>query len=252
MVSFQGYLFDTSSQLSNYYRNHNWWHDISEPLDPVPTTPSLTASFTSLQKARVQFYLSLVKATRLAGGSITLAIAPDPPADACPIAAILMWLPPKARWGPFDFKVVWGSSFTGAFQKLGFKGFYRANFVFEANVEAMFATTDKQFGVNAKDCGFVQMVATNPPYAGKGYASALLARQIGLHEAEFPSVPTILDTTTEQGIRAYERLGFKTFGEKKVNTGTDKEGIRLKKGASKEVMDEAEKVCIQRVMIKIP
>src|ERR1700759_5183011 len=103
----------------------------------------------------------------------------------------------------------------------------------------MFATATKQFGVKAEDCGFVQMVACNPQYAGKGYASKLLARQIELHQAEFPGVPVVLDTTTQQGIRAYERLGFKLFGERKVATGTDKMGIKLKKGAGTDVIAEA-------------
>lgn len=62
----------------------------------------------------------------------------------------------------------------------------------------------------------------------------------------------ILDTTTEQGIRAYVRLGFEVLGERKVATGTDARGIALKKGAEDDVKQEAAKICVQRVMMKMP
>jgi ribosomal protein S18 acetylase RimI-like enzyme len=95
------------------------------------------------------------------------------------------------------------------------------------------------------------MLAINPKYAGKGYASALLAHQIGEHFKAFPSKPVILDTSTEQGVRVYERLGFQLLEERPVATRTDSRGISPSKDKAL-ALKEAKTVCVQRVMIKAP
>lgn len=96
------------------------------------------------------------------------------------------------------------------------------------------------------------MLASNPKYAGKGYASALLKWKCEQHFENFKGVPVILDTTTEQGMRVYVRLGFELLDEKKVATGTDARGITLKTDAEESVKEEAARICIQRVMIRMP
>lgn len=96
------------------------------------------------------------------------------------------------------------------------------------------------------------MLAINPKFTGNGYASTLLKWKCEQHFEEFRGVPVILDTTTEQGIRAYVRLGFEVLEERHVATGTDARGIALKKDAEDSVKEEAAKICIQRVMMKMP
>jgi hypothetical protein len=135
----------------------------------------------------------------------------------------------------------------------GLKSIYRVQAIFEANVEQMFASTVKpKSGFQSANCGYVQMLASNPKYAGKGYASALLKWKCEQHFENFKGVPVILDTTTEQGMRVYVRLGFELLDEKKVATGTDARGITLKTDAEESVKEEAARICIQRVMIRMP
>jgi ribosomal protein S18 acetylase RimI-like enzyme len=210
-----------------------------------------------IQQTRSDFYLSLLKLTRLIGGSIIVADT-EPSGDGKgfdekDIGAILLWLPPGKRLHLFrDFMLLYRSGFISLIRKYGLRGFYRINFVFEGNVESMFAKSVPSFGCDPAECGFVQMVAINPSHAGKGHAAALLAHQMHNHFEEFPNRPVILDTTTVHAIRVYEKMGFKVLEERKVATGTDSDGIRLKVNVDPAVKAEAEETCIQRVMIKIP
>lgn len=170
------------------------------------------------------------------------------------IGAILLWLPPKRRFAlPASVPKLATTGFLRALTGYGLRCIYRIQVIFEGNVEQMFdATVKTKSGFYPADCGFVQMVAINPKFAGKGYASALLKWKCEQHFQEFKGVPVILDTTTEQGIRAYERLGFELLDERKVITGTDANGFPLKEDAEESVKEEAARICIQRVMIKIP
>ena len=128
----------------------------------------------------------------------------------------------------------------------------RIDDVFEANVKTMFKESLTPRGINDHDCGFVQMLAANPAYAGKAYASSLLKYQMEQHFLQIRDTPVVLDTTTEQGIKAYTRLGFELLAEKPVNTGTDAKGFRLKANADEAAREAARKICVQRVMIKMP
>ena len=96
------------------------------------------------------------------------------------------------------------------------------------------------------------MIASNPEYAGKGYASKFLKYQMDQHFAQHPDKPVILDATTQQGIRAYEKLGFKLLAETPVTTDTDENGFRLKNPVTEEVRQRSKDTCIQRVMAKLP
>lgn len=214
---------------------------------------------TSLQQSRVRFYRSLIRMTRLIGGLVLVADVPsstDPANDELEVGAILLWLPPSRRLGDFDLITLWRSGFMGLMLPwhYGLTGFHRIQSIFEANIHSMFtkALPNLPRGFKPENCGFIQMLASNPKHKGKRYASALLKFQIEQHFAQYPDTPVILDTTTTEGVRAYERLGFKLLGEMPVDTKTDASGIRLKSNASDELKREAKDTCIQRVMTKLP
>ncbi|KAL6252667.1 hypothetical protein RBB50_000386 [Rhinocladiella similis] len=242
--------------------NHNWFHGISEPLSPVDvgqvggTTPPMT----NLQKSRVKFYRSLINLTRLIGGEVLVADVPssDDSRNADKdFGAIILWLPPFTRLGGFDIITLWRSGFLGLVLPwhYGLGGLHRIDSVFESNVHSMFSKTLPDLpprGFKDKECGFLQMIASNPRYAGKGYASKLLKYQMAQHFVKHPDVPVILDTTTTQGIRAYERLGFKLLAEKPLDTGTDERGIRLKGPVDDQTRQMIRDTCIQRVLVKLP
>jgi hypothetical protein len=67
--------------------------------------------------------------------------------------------------------------------------------------------------------------------------------------------PVILDTTTDQGIRSYESLGFEVVNRHVLDTGTDADGFKLKKGLSKEerrrLAAEAREKCVMTIMFKM-
>jgi GNAT superfamily N-acetyltransferase len=213
---------------------------------------------TRKQSTRADFYLSLLKITILIGGSVTVVEVPNTDrANGAHIGAILMWLPPHVRPSSFSIKELYKSGFLGLMMpgRYGLGGFYNVQMVFESNVHSMFAKTLKDMppnGYKECDCGFVQMLASNPAHAGKGYASKILAYKMEQHFREYPDRPVILDTTTMQGIRAYERLGFDLLAQTAVNTGTDAFGIKLKSKADEATRQRAKEVCVQSVMIKTP
>ncbi|KIW88169.1 uncharacterized protein Z519_11280 [Cladophialophora bantiana CBS 173.52] len=248
--------------------NHNWFHGVSRPLEPVMIgTPTSKPHMNSLQKSRVRFYRSLISMTRLLDGLVLVAEVNPPAVESDAnnatttkqpdIGAVLLWLPPKKRMGTFDLLKLWRSGFLGLMLPwhYGLTGFYRIQLVFEENIHKMWTRTLPDLpphGFKEDECGFVQMIASNPKYAGKRYASALLNYKIEQHFAEFPDRPVILDTTTTQGIRAYEKLGFKLLAEVPVDSGTDAQGMKLKSNASGEIKTEARETCIQRVMARLP
>jgi GNAT superfamily N-acetyltransferase len=208
----------------------------------------------------VKFYHALIKLVRLIGGSVSVASVPTSTPESSnddsktdDIGAILLWLPPKKRVTlPGSILKLYTAGYFGAAKRYGLKSLYRVEGVFEGNVKAMFDDKVKSRGFDPADCGFVQLVAANPKFQGKGYANSLLKWQCERHFEEFKGVPVILDTTTERGIRSYVRLGFELLDQRKVTTGTDARGIKLKKDAEESIKQEADRICIQRVMIKMP
>lgn len=74
------------------------------------------------------------------------------------------------------------------------------------------------------------IVAADPKARGKGYASQLLREQITIHRVQFPGTPVVLDTTTDQAQRVYEKMGFRELGRRRMQTGADWRGIKLGKG----------------------
>lgn len=253
----------TQERSNTLGRNHNWFHNVSEPLEPVPLgTINSKPPMSKLQKSRVSFYRTMIRMTRLIGGSVNVAEVPSSEDDAgdsskTDIGAILLWFPPNVRISALDLLTLYRSGFVALMMPwhYGLTGVYRIELVFEKNIHNMWAKTLPNLpphGFKEQDCGFVQMIASNPKCAGKRYASELLEHQCRKHFAEYPDRPVILDTTTMQGVRAYERLGFKLLAEVPTNAGTDAKGIRLRSNASEQVKKEATETCIQRVMAKLP
>ncbi|EXJ90071.1 hypothetical protein A1O3_03139 [Capronia epimyces CBS 606.96] len=255
--------------------DHNWFQGVSAPLEPVVVNVNVTVSnngngkpssgsMSRQQKSRVRFYWSLIKLTRLLGGEVLVAEVPAARAAGkteteteaeTDIGAILLWLPPSKRLGALDVGTLWKSGFFSLMLpwNYGLGGLYRIEMVSEANVRSMFARTLKDAcGFADRDCGFVRMVASNPKYAGQGYGSKLLQHQIERHFARFAHTPVILDTSTSQAVRAYQRLGFTLLAEVPVDTGTDARGIPLTKSASEEVRRQARETCVERVMVRLP
>jgi len=214
---------------------------------------------TSLQRCRVRFYRCVLRMTRLLGGEVLVAQVPSSTAtagdpapsadDDVDIGGILLWMPPSKRLSGLGLLTLWQSGFFGlvAPWNYGLTGLYRIEAVFEANTHAMFAKTLPE---NQRDCALVQMIAINPKYAGKGYASALLKYRIEQHFKELPDRPVILDTSTVYGVRAYEKLGFKLLAQMPVDTGTDATGIKLKANPDSEIVRLAKETCIQRVLVR--
>jgi GNAT superfamily N-acetyltransferase len=153
----------------------------------------------------------------------------------------------------------------------GFRGFQRVTDVFEVNVARMFTEALGPRGYKAEECGFVQMVAVNTDPAfddalkGKGFARELLRWRMERHWEECRDLktgtkgrltPVILDTTTEQGVRSYERLGFEVVGRFVPETGTDKDGYKISKKLGKDervrLSKEAKEHTVMKVMIKMP
>ncbi|KAL2414685.1 hypothetical protein ABEF95_001221 [Exophiala dermatitidis] len=245
--------------------NHNWFHGISKPLEPVQigTVNGPTPPMTRRQKTRVRFYRSLVKLTRyLAGDSNVLVVdVPASGTDGTPgardIGAILLWSPPGKRIKWYDTLNLVRSGNLALILPwhYGPSGFWRIEMIYEANVFSMFRKTLPDLppsGFKEPQCGFIQMLATNSKYLGNGYASLVLKHRMDQHFVEFPDRPVILDTTTEQAIRAYTKLGYKILAQMPVDTGTDELGIWLSKSASEEVKRRGRETCIQTVMVKMP
>ncbi len=249
-------------------RNHNWFHSAVEPLPPVTVgsvgddTP---ITMTSTQKSRVRFYRSVIRMTRLLGGDVMVAEVDDNEADSSSkdFGAILLWLPPGKRLGAFDVVNLWRSGLLGTVLPwhYGLTGLYRIEVTFEGKANAMFAEALPKLpphGFKQEECGYVQMLASNPKYAGRRYASQLLKHQLHqVHFPQYPDRPVILDTSTAQAQRAYEGLGFRLLGQRSVPTDADERGIRLPKGGSAAALSEEarqriKETCIIRAMARLP
>src|SRR4051794_961915 len=88
-------------------RNHNWFHNISEPLEPITLgTIDSKPPMSKLQKSRVCFYRAVIRLTRLIGGSVNVAEVPSGEdagdSSKTDIGAILLWFPPNVRMGALD------------------------------------------------------------------------------------------------------------------------------------------------------
>jgi hypothetical protein len=208
-----------------------------------------------------------------------VATIPSPKDPASEVAvAILLWCPPHKRngsgLGPELLKDTWvlyKAGVLNAIRGYGISAFSRISDIYEGNVQRMFKESLVPRGFKPEECGFVQMTALNfdpeleAIVKGQGYARQLLQWRVEKHWEECKDLksgtdgkmtPVILDTSTEQGVRAYRQLGFESVNQHILDTKVDKNGFKLSKGLSKqekeEIAAEARKESILRVMIKMP
>jgi hypothetical protein len=254
---------------------------VSKPIPRLPQRPSSALDdLTALQKARLGFYRFLIKLTRGIGGDVNIVTIPSPAApDIELVAAILLWCPPYKRNATAfgiqmikETRILYNAGIiSSVLVGYGIGGFHRVTDIYEACIHKMFKKALDRRGSKFEECGFVQMLAMNtePEYdhvlKGKGLARQLLQWRIDRHweECKDPATgtggkltPVILDTTTDQGIEAYKKLGFELGEQYHFDTGTDKDGFKLAKDMSKEerarLAAEAKERCFTAVMLKMP
>ena len=159
--------------------------------------------------------------------------------------------------------MAWRTGLTQALLGLSLRGLGRVAFTFEGNVGRMIAQALKRMDVaDGREERLVQVqgCVRNPEWEGRAPARRLLdwaiRRRWELQRAEGGGqgrpIPVWLDTTIDEGVRAYEAVGFRLVGECMVNTGADKKGIKLKKDATMEQREEGRQIAKQRVMIRLP
>ncbi|KAL8836794.1 MAG: hypothetical protein Q9205_000496 [Flavoplaca limonia] len=253
--------------------NHNWFQCLTSPLDPIAST---TTPLTLLQARRLAFYRSWFSFVRAYSGAVTLAYTPtamhpapsvasaDPrlfktsPSNS--IAAVVLLLPPHARPSWFEPLVGWRSGLLSALFGLGLRGVWRVAVTFEGNVERMISKGLKARNVAGGDQRNLVMChgcVRNPQWQGQAPARRLFdwaIQQWWKRERESGGRPTPvwLDTSIDEGVRAYEAIGFEVLGECGVDTGADAKGIKLEPESSEEVKDKARNRSRQWVMLRVP
>ncbi|KAI4270611.1 MAG: hypothetical protein L6R38_007076 [Xanthoria sp. 2 TBL-2021] len=255
------------------FRNHNWFQCLTSPLDPIAST---STPLTPLQARRLAFYRSWFALVRSHCGAVTLAYtpsttypapssaAPDPPlfttSPSNAIAAVVLLLPPHARPSWFEPLIAWRSGLLPALFGLGLRGIWRVAVTFESNVERMISEGLKARKVAGGDQGNLVMChgcVRNPQWEGKAPAQRLFdwaIRRWWKRERESGESPTPvwLDTSIDEGVRAYEAIGFEVLGECAVDTGADAKGIKLEPESTEEAKEKARKRSRQWVMLRMP
>ena len=137
---------------------------------------------------------------------------------------------------------------------------WRVIVTFEGNVERMIsqglgsrnvAKGDERNLVMCHGC------VRNPQWEGKAPARRLLDWAIQRwwereKAAGGRPTPVWLDTSIDEGVRAYEEIGFEALGSCEVDTGADYEGIKLGLEADEEKMEKARRRSRQWVMLRLP
>lgn len=105
-------------------------------------------------------------------------------------------------------------------------------YTFERDGGALSASLLSPLGYKKDACGLLFLIATDPQFRGKRYGGQLLQWRIDRHREEFPGVPVVLDTSTDQAQKFYETLGFRHLGSRSLQPGTDSDGIKLARGVA--------------------
>lgn len=97
----------------------------------------------------------------------------------------------------------------------------------------------------------------NPEWEGTAPARSLLDWAIkrwweSERESGRRPTPVWLDTSIDEGVRAYEEVGFEVLGECAVDTGADYWGIGLEEGVKEEGREKARRRSRQWVMLRMP
>lgn len=114
-----------------------------------------------------------------------------------------IWRPPgKWHMGLWDY-VVNGPELLG---------------IFSANVFNVMATMDRVEKVHPKEphC-YLQVIGTDPPSQGKGFASRVMRPQLKACDAA--GLPCYLESSKETNIPVYRSFGFEVTGEIKIPEG---------------------------------
>ncbi|KAL8678386.1 MAG: hypothetical protein Q9186_005254 [Xanthomendoza sp. 1 TL-2023] len=253
--------------------NHNWFQCLTTPLDVIPST---TTPLTHLQARRLAFYRSWFTLVRAHLGAVTIAYTPPAthstsssstsnpqPFTTSPsnsIAAVVLLLPPHARPSWFEPLIAWRSGLLPALLGLGLRGMWRVLVTFEGNVERMIyegLKAQKVAGGDQRNLVMCNGCVRNPEWEGKVPARRLLnwaVEQWWERErlAGKSRTPVWLDTSVDEGVRAYQEIGFQVLGECAVDTGADVNGIKLGHGATQEAKEKARKRSRQWVMLRMP
>ena len=131
---------------------------------------------------------------------------------------------------------------------------------FEGNVGRMISEGLKGQNVGEGDEGNLVMChgcVRNPQWEGKAPARRLLDWAIKRwwkveKEAGGSPTPVWLDTTIDEGVRAYETVGFEVLRDCAVDTGADAKGIKMEPGSNEEAKEKARKRSRQWVMLRMP
>lgn len=115
--------------------------------------------------------------------------------------------------------ILYRSGFLRTLYDYGLVGTHRIANIFESNIGAMF----KAAGVIEVEHHFVEMLAVNPVFMGRGLGSNLLRWRVERVEGG----EVVMDTSTEQARGVYEEMGFRVLGERAVRSGCNELGVRV-------------------------
>ena len=237
---------------------------------------STSSPLTRLQARRLAFYRSWLALVRIHCGVITLAYTAsatdcersfttsDPQIFATSpsnsIAAVVLLLPPHARPSWFELLIAWRAGLLQSLFGLGLRGVWRICVAFERNVERMISRGLKLrniAGGDQKNLVMCHGCVRNPQWEGRAPARKLFNWTIERwwereRDVGRSPTPVWLDTTIDEGVRAYQEIGFEVLGECAVDTGADAEGIKLGYEATEEVKNRAKRRSRQWVMLRVP
>jgi len=90
--------------------------------------------------------------------------------------------------------------------------------IFSTNLFNVMATMDRVEKVHPKEPHFyLQVIGTDPPSQGKGFASRVMRHQLKMCDAE--GLPCYLESSKETNIPVYRSFGFEVTGEIRIPKG---------------------------------
>lgn len=211
----------------------NWFCNASSlhPEIKIPSDEAAQEHLSDEQATRLSFYRAICRLTRLIGGTVDIATIPD---RAEPVA-ISCWWPPYVRNSQLDNI---RAGMIGLAWRLGAVGTYRL-LQFLSMAESGQTISAASVGCRHEDGAFVDILGSDPAYAGRGYATALLEWQIDRHRKQYPGVLVFLDTSTSRAQRNYERLGFRETNRKRMDLALNHQGLPLTRAFTAEEQSQS-------------
>lgn len=231
--SSRGAIVDTRREM-------NWWQHLCLPVGLVDIPPPpVNELLSQAQIARLDFYRVFLKTVRRIGAATYIAIPPDSEQP----AAVLSWLPAKAR--PSIFDIVLGGFATSVLRLGGLRGAFNV-WSYQKIVDSLFAT---YLSSPVAQGAYVQILGTDPAQSGHRYAEQLLTWQLAQHQKAEPTVPVYIETNTEYAQRIYERVGFRELGRAIVETGTNADGYQVGKKLQGQELEAVNNRHVSRAMV---